>query len=68
MWLPPDFCAETYPYAISTIYKRVTDLNRDGFVGTVSGISGAIAGFRNQFFLTKKSDGKLQLYVLLSED
>ena len=56
MWLCPDFDPDQSPYVINTTYKRVVDLNRDGFTGTITGQSGQFVGFRGSLVLLKKND------------
>jgi hypothetical protein len=38
LWLCPFFCALQMPFVLNAEYKRVVDLNRDGFAGAVLGV------------------------------
>jgi hypothetical protein len=40
LWLAPDFDIDCSPFIVNSVFKRVVDLNRDGFTGAVQGISG----------------------------
>jgi len=48
LWLAPDFDIDSRPFIVNSLFKRVVDLNRDGFTGAVQGISGQFCGFRDQ--------------------